>query len=131
MGLDQVTAIDTESALDHQTISTDTDTNGNQINLDNDTHGLTIVVQSGTITDGDYSFTVQESTDDGSSWSDVSSDQLVGSLADWGSSNDNETQEVGYIGSANDVRLQVTSSSTSTGGDFSAIAIRRPVRKST
>lgn len=131
MGLDQVTPIKTESALDTTSISTNTDTNGNDIDLTGDAHGLTIIVQSGSITDGDYSFTVQESTDGGSSWSDVSSDQIVGSIPDLDSTNANEVNEVGYIGSADDVRLQVTSTNVSTGGDFTATAVKRPVRKST
>lgn len=84
------------------------------------------VVQAhiGTITDGNFLFSVEESDDD-STYTAVDSADLLGSFSAAASASDEAVQEVGYIGSARYIRAVVTvTGSPSTGGTVGATVIK-------
>lgn len=112
-------------ALETQAITTDTTTNGEII----DTQGfesVEFVALSGTLTDGDYLPLVEDGDD--ASLSDaaaVSDDFLLGTEADaaFAATDDNTVKRIGYVGHKRYVRYSVVSSSTSSGGTLSAVAL--------
>ena len=108
-------------ALNSQTIGADGAVNGASVDIAG-FHALLFLVQSGTITDGAYDLKLQES-DDASAWSDVSSDEQLGS-PDYALADDNVVKRIGYIGKKRYVRLVITASSVTSGGVFSAIALK-------
>lgn len=77
------------------------------------------VIMSGTLTDGTHTPKLQESDDD-SSWSDVSSDDIEGTMAALGA---NAVVRHGYKGAKRYVRVYVTSTGT-TGCAYGACVIR-------
>ena len=118
--------IKTSVGLDVAAITTDTTTNGNII----DTQGyesLEFVLVSATITDGDYVPALVYG--DESNLSDaaaVPSDFVIGSYADASfteDTDDNQTRRVGYVGHKRYVRLDIVSTTTTTGGTIGALAI--------
>lgn len=110
-----------ELGLAQQTISTDTDTNGATINKAG-FKALLFVIYSQTLTDGAYAIKVQES-DNGSAWSDASSDFVLGFGLSFALADDDTIKRIGYKGSKQYARIVVTSSATTTGGLFSAMAV--------
>jgi len=85
--------------------------------------GLEFVLQSGTVTDGAYAVSIQES--DASNMSDaatVSSELILGD-ADFALADDDEVKRIGSIGKKRYQRLSITSTGTSAGGTFGAVAI--------
>lgn len=111
------------NALNSQTISTDTTTNGVIIDTQG-YHGLEFILKSGAITDGAYTVTLTHG--DNSALSDgttVSADDLLGSIA-FADTEDNTAKRVGYIGKKRYVRMNVVSTSTSSGGVFSGVAVK-------
>lgn len=111
-------------SLAPQTIATDTTTNGSGVNLaGNDVYNsAAFVVHTGSYTDGTFTFAFQESTDGGSSWSDIADADLDGSEPVVDASGDaDSTFVVGYLGTADDVRIQVVSTSTSSGAAMSGL----------
>ena len=80
---------------------------------------------SGTLTDGAYTITLEDG--DAANLSDastVASTSLVGSLPTFADTEDNTVKHVGYVGKKRYVRLSIVSTSTSSGGTFSAIALK-------
>jgi hypothetical protein len=113
-----------DSAFNTAAIATDTTTNGEII----DTLGyqsLDFAVLSGTLTDGAYTITLEDG--DAANLSDastVASTSLVGSLPAFADTEDNTVKHVGYVGKKRYVRLSIVSTSTSSGGTFSAVALK-------
>lgn len=124
MSIDLVDEIDETISVEPQTISSDTTTNGSahDVNSNPDLQQKAIIVP-GSITDGTFAIKLQEQ-DDGGSWSDVSSGDLDGSFSDiTSSSNNNSIQEVGYLGTKDQIRMVVTSTSTTSGGDLCGLIV--------
>ena len=118
--------IDDRVALDNQDIASDTTTPGAII----DTSGfesIEFIIQSGTITDGSYAILLEESDNAsmpvGVETTVVSADQTLGALTGFVAANDDETIRVGSIGKDRYQRLSLVSTGTTTGGEFSAIAV--------
>lgn len=115
--------IEPKVALNSASISSDTTTNGNII----DTQGFESVeflIVSGSITDGSYVPAITEGDD--SSLSDgAAATALIGTAADatFASTDDNKVKRIGYKGIKRYVRLGLTSTSVTTGGSFSAVAV--------
>lgn len=114
--------IQVSQALDSDTIATDTTTYTEWI----DTaafEALEFIFSSGTITDGAYVLVMQDA--DASDQSDaaaVDSDLILGAFS-YAATDDDTAKRVGYIGKKRYVRAGLTSTSTSSGGVFSAVSI--------
>lgn len=120
---DLYNSIEQESAFDSAAISTDTTTNGNII----DTQGfdsITFVADASAYTDGTYTLALQEG--DASNLSDATSvaaaDLLGGAAVAVGAAN--TPKRLGYKGVKRYVRLQIVSTSTSSGATLHAAAIK-------
>lgn len=118
------TKIEPKVALDSQDITTNTTTVGNII----DTLGFEAIdfqFQSGVVTDGTYTFILEQG--DEANLSDaavVPSELVLGDLTGFTSSDDNAVKHVGSIGKKRFQRVSILSAGTSTGAtDMSAIAI--------
>ena len=110
------------NALDSQTISTDTTTNGEIIDTAG-YHGLEFILKSGTLTDGAYTVTLTEGDDSAlSDGATVDSDDLLGSIT-FAATEDDTAKRVGYIGKKRYVRMNVVSTSTSSGGVLDGVAV--------
>lgn len=113
-------------SLNVQAIASSTTTNGTAVDLDQtgqDFRVATLVVVSGTLTDGTYAFKVQESANGTSGWTDVPAERLQGSNPSLAATDDNEVHEVGVIpdpGNARFLRAVCTSASVTTGGTVGA-----------
>jgi len=111
------------SALNSQTISTDTTTNGVIIDTQG-FRGVEFILQSGTITDGAYTVAMQEGdVSDLSDAATVATDEVLGSIT-FAATEDNVAKRVGYIGKKRYVRIRVVSTGTSSGGVFSGTAVK-------
>lgn len=86
------------------------------------------VIQTGTVTDGTTTFTMQDS-DDASSWSGVNSLYVQGTLPVVGSAHDDTTYEIGYTGDRRYVRLVATQAGATSGATIGAVAIMSSARK--
>lgn len=120
-------------AFNTQAISSDTTTNGTEVDLQG-FESLEFIIQSGTITDGTYTPLVEESDTSGSGYTAVADTDLLGTEADaaFAAADDNVTKRIGYIGFKPYVRLSIVSASTNTGGTLSASAIKgHPLIKKT
>jgi len=111
-------------ALDFQTISTDTTTAGNII----DTAGfesLEFIVGTGTVTDGDYAFKIEDGDDDGlSDNDDVDSTLILGVLTGFtADADDDKALRVGVLSKKRYVRLSIVSTNTSSGAEIFAVAV--------
>ena len=115
-------------ALNQTTITTDTTTNGNIIDLQG--YGACeFLIMAGTITDGDYLPLIQEG--DESNLSDaaaVADADLLGTEAGAQfvtNTDDNQVSSIGYVGNKRYVRLNLVSTNTATNGaTFTGIALR-------
>ena len=119
----------TEVAFDTQTISSDTTTQGNEIDLNdgsNDFEALELVLATGNYTDGDYSLSLEEADEPGGSFTAVDSEDIVGDNT--AISADNSTLHIGYVGKKRVVRISVVSASTTTGSDVTVLAIKQHPR---
>lgn len=124
-------------ALPAFTVDTRTDGTVNGTTVDrgynaNHFRATLFVIFTGTITDGEAVFKVQES-DNGTDWTDVPAHFVTGTLPTVTSSDSDKIWSVGYIGSARYVRLSATVSDSTDGGTWGAVAIctdarREPVR---
>lgn len=94
-------------------------TNGTGVDLQG-FEGAEIIITAGTITDGTHAPKLQES-DNGSTFADVSSSDLLGTFSNITS---NSTQKVGYVGNKRYIRVVVTVSGATTGGVYAAIVRR-------
>lgn len=114
-----------EVALNTGAITTNTTTSSIII----DTEGylaVTFFLQSGTITDGNYVISMVDG--DQANLSDsaaVSSDFILGDLSTktFVASDDNKVKSFGYVGKKRYVQFKITSTSVTSGGTFSAIAL--------
>jgi len=114
-----------EVGLDIAAISTDTTTVGNII----DTAGneaVDIALVTGTITDGDYVLSLEHGDDSGLSDAAVVAatdlDALVSTVA-IAAADDNTAKSIGYVGKKRYVRINVVSTSTSTGGTVGGLIV--------
>lgn len=82
----------------------------------------TLVVHTGTMTDGTHAITLQVS-DDNSTWADADAADLQGSLPSIGSSDDDKVYEVGYTGTKRYLRAVTTVSGTTSGGTYGAVIL--------
>jgi hypothetical protein len=93
-------------------------------------------ITSGTLTDGSYAVTVQESdTTTGGDFADVTSDRVLGSLPTFAATDDNVLSSFGVRPTKRYVRLVVTATGATTGGllvasAFLASGSRHPVARS-
>jgi len=112
------------SGLDLQEITSDTTTVGNIV----DSQGfesLTLMIQSGVLTDGDYVAKVEDGDDSGlSDAADVATDFLIGSLPVFAPADDQTVKSVGYVGKKRFVRLSLVSTNTTSGGFFASTAVK-------
>ncbi len=106
------------------TISTDTATNGAII----DTalfHAVEWFVYAKTITDGAYVLSVRQSDDSGMSGAvAVSAEETLGSGTAYALGEDDTVKRIGSIGKLRYQQLVITSTATTTGGVFSAVAVQ-------
>jgi hypothetical protein len=120
--LDMKNNVDVVNALDIQAISTDTTTNGDIIDT-KDFQSITFVLQAGTLTDGTYTVNIQVGDDSGlSDAADASADELIGTEPALDTSN--TTGRVGLITNKRYARLQVVSTSTTSGGTLGAVCVK-------
>ena len=91
-------------------------------------NGAAVVAHLGTITDGTFAISVEDS-DDNSAFASASS-SLVGSFTNGTSSADDNVQEVSYVGTKRYIRGVVTvTGSPSTGGPVGITVVRGLPRK--
>jgi len=114
-------------ALNIQTISSDTTTNGIIIDM-LDYQSVEFFIHTGTITTGVFTPLLQEGDDSGlSDAANVSTDYLLGTYADatftTAASDDNAVKRIGYVGKKRYVRLSIVTTSTGN-GVISAIAVK-------
>lgn len=120
-------SINAENAFDLQTISSDTTTSGEIIDLAGKVN-IDFVIRSGIITDGAYTIVLQQDTVVGfSSPVIVPAANLLGALPTFALTDDNVVKRVGFFPTDQRFcRMQIVSSSTTTGGLFSAVAVFEP-----
>lgn len=82
----------------------------------------TVVVHTGTITDGTHTIEVQDS-DDNSTFAAVADQYLQGTEPAIGASDDNSVFEVGYIGPKRYLRVSVTTAGATSGGTLGAVVL--------
>jgi hypothetical protein len=87
-----------------------------------DYNNVMFVVTSGAITDGSHAFTIEDS-DNGSAWSAAAATDIQGSLPTLTSTNDDVIRDFGYRGTRRYVRVVATTTSATTGGVFSCVAV--------
>lgn len=112
-------------ALASGTVQTGT-TNGIAIDLaqgGNNFRDVLFVVHSGTLTDGSYAVTVEESDASGSGYAAVDSARILGSLPTFASTDDNVWNSFGVRPTKRYVRVVITATSATTGGVLAATAI--------
>jgi hypothetical protein len=100
--------------------------NGTTVDLGvfgNDFRTVLFVVSTGTVTDGTFAFTVEDS-DNGSDWVAADAGSVQGSLPTLDDGDSDAVVEFGYIvGSKRYVRLVSTEADATTGGVFGAVAV--------
>ena len=116
-----------------QTVSTNTTTNGEIIDLQ-DYEGCTFVFQTGTVTDGDYLPLIEESVNSDLTSSNVVVDgDLIGTESNAGFTADDDDDKIstlGYRGSKRFVRFAVVSTNTSSGAVIGAnVILSHPLTK--
>lgn len=118
-------------ALDVQTISTDTTTDGNDIDMTG-YQSVMFAFFTGDYTDGDYEPLIEHADDDGTGSPDtytaVDDDDLLptgtGQEAARSLGAANAIDQIGYRGSKKFVRLAIVSTSTTTGATVGAVAVQ-------
>lgn len=114
------------NAFDIQTISSDTTTNGDIIDLQG-FDSCTFLFQTGTVTDGDYTVLIQEGDDSGLSdaaaVADADLTATEASVSFTADTDDNVVSKIGYIGSKRYVRFNVVSANTTSGAVVGAQAV--------
>lgn len=117
--------------LNFAAIATDTTTNSTGVDLSqyqNYNRAATLLLVSGAVTDGSFTFAVEES-DNNSDWVAVAASNLQGATPTWTSASDNIVAEVGVIPTKRYLRVAVTSASTSSGGIIGAYFIVGDARR--
>lgn len=108
------------------TTITNSAANGNAVDLGqygNNFRDVLFVVNSGTLTDGSYAVTVEESDSSGSGYAAVDSSRILGSLPAYASTDDGVWTSFGVRPTKRYVRIVVTPSGATSGGPFTATAI--------
>lgn len=115
----------TSIAVNTATVSTDTTTTGNEIDMQG-FESIEFVMAMGTLTDGDFALQITESDTSGSNFTAVDDADLLGTEpAFTTNTDDNKIGRVGYIGGKRYLKATVVSTNTATnGGTFTVIAIR-------
>jgi hypothetical protein len=114
-----------QKAIPLGTIQTGT-TNGTAIDtavFNNRFQDVLFAIESGTLTDGSYAFTVEESDSSGSGFAAVDSSRVLGSLPTFALTDDNVLNSFGVRPSKRYVRLVCTATGATTGGVLAALAI--------
>lgn len=97
-------------------------TNGGTIDL-RGFDSAAIVVATGTVTDGSYTVTLEESSD-ASAWTAVAADDyLITSSVAIAATDDNAVRRFGYRGNLRYIRVVLTATGATSGGAFSAVAV--------
>ncbi|TDK85480.1 hypothetical protein EUA02_29935 [Mycobacterium paragordonae] len=112
-------------ALASGTVQTGT-TNGVAIDtavFNNNFRDVLFIIHSGTLTDGSYAVTVEESDSSGSGYAAVESWRVQGSLPTFASTDDNVWNSFGVRPTKRYVRIVVTATSATTGGVLAATAV--------
>lgn len=81
-----------------------------------------VIVQTGTITDGTHTVSVEHS-DDNSSWSAAAASDLQGTAPAIVAANDDTFYELGYLGGKRYIRVKSTVSGASSGGTYGALIV--------
>lgn len=102
-------------------------TNGTGVDLAN-CEGATILVQTGTITDGTHTISLQES-DDNVTFTNVAAADLIGTPPAITAPDDDKVFKFGYIGIKRYIRVVSTVAGTTTGGVYGASVITHGRRK--
>lgn len=109
-------------SIDPQTISSNTTTNGTGVDV-RDYDAVVVSFESNdAVADGIYVLGVEES-DDNSTFTDVASADLIGTVANFTASSEGIRWQ-GYIGIKRYIRASIVSTSTSSGGIMGACVIR-------
>lgn len=114
-----------QKALPSGTIQTGT-TNGTAVDcgvFSNNFRDVTFAITSGTLTDGSYAVTVEESDASGSGYAAVESSRVLGSLPTFALTDDNVLNSFGVRPTKRYVRLVVTATGATTGGVLVATAV--------
>lgn len=112
-------------ALASGTVQTGT-TNGIAIDTgvySNNFRDILFIVHSGTLTDGSYAVTVEESDTSGSGYTAVDTWRVLGSLPTFAATDDNVWNSFGVRPNKRYVRIVVTATSATTGGVLAATAV--------
>ena len=112
-------------ALNSATVQTGT-VNGIAVDtgvFSNNFRDVLFVLTSGTITDGTYAVTVEESDQSGSGFAAVDSSRLLGALPSFAATDDDTVKSVGVRPNKRYVRVVVTATGATTGGVLVATAI--------
>jgi len=113
-------------ALPYTSISSNTTTNGTAVDCalySNNFRDVAFVVQAHTLTDGAYDVTVEESDASGSGYAAVPADRVLGSLPSFAATDDNVVKSFGVRPTKRYVRAVITSTTVTTGGALSAVAL--------
>lgn len=91
------------------------------------------LVQYGTVTDGTWTATIEDSDDGSTGWATVVADLLGGAFTARTSANDETVEEVAYLGTKRFIRVVVTETiASTTGALFNALIVRGgPITKPT
>lgn len=114
-----------QKALQSQTVQTGT-VNGLAVDtgvFSNNFRDVAFYILSGTLTDGSYAITVEESDSSGSGFAAVDSGRVLGSLPTLAATDDNALVSFGVRPTKRYVRLVVTATSATTGGVLAAVAV--------
>lgn len=112
-------------ALASGTVQTGT-TNGVAVDTGvyaNNFRDVLFVIHSGTLTDGSYAVTVEESDASGSGYAAVDSGRVLGSLPTFAATDDNVWNSFGVRPTKRYVRVVVTATGATTGGVLAATAV--------
>lgn len=90
----------------------------------NDFRALMFIVSTHTITDGTHAFTVQESADGSTAWTNVPAERIQGTLPSVLAANDDTVYQFGAtVEDKQFFRVVATTSGATTGGVYSAVAV--------
>lgn len=127
------------AAVPLTSITTNGATNGTAVDLaqvDLNFRVAELIVMTGTLTDGTYTVTVQESPDGTTAWTNIPAARLQGTLTAITATQDNAVVEIGVTpdpGNKRFIRAVITAASVTTGGTVLALWLlssgtRAPVR---
>lgn len=112
-------------ALSSGTVQTGT-TNGDAIDLaqnNSNFRDVLFIITSGTLTDGTYTASVEESDASGSGYAAIGSHRLVTAAPSFEATDDNTVKSVACRPTKRYVRVVITAATATTGGVLSAVAV--------